>query len=377
MTMKIADPNLKTAILASLACGGLILMIALVSSDPVSDALQRRPSTFFTDQTGTRAVYLVAGEVLPSVEQWRRPLTDLVESGAEEGGTLIVMGPSTPLTPSEAIALDTWVVSGGQLILATGAGWPVRSVTEGEAAGDYLDRYGIDRIELAEGGDPLASAVTETAGSGQIVYIPDSYAFSNRSLEDPDKAVWLAGICARWEGGVLFDEYHHGFGQRRGLAVLIGVFLVSPWGLACLQLVLAGIVYILGTKRRFGKPVEELPVERTAPTETVEALGSLLEAARARVLAARTIQQYLNVQLSGLLGYRVDVSDPEIRERLAGRGDLDRATDLEEFVQAVDHLSASGLSPDEALIRVAVTATSIRGSLSHGADRNQQRALAG
>jgi hypothetical protein len=46
-----------------------------------------------------------------------------------------------------------------------------------------------------------------------------------------------------------------------------------------MQLAVAGLVFMLGTRRRFGRPVEELPIERTSPIEAVEALGGLFEAA--------------------------------------------------------------------------------------------------
>src|SRR5262249_44688498 len=153
-----------------------------------------------------------------------------------------------------------------QLILAANTDWPVRKRNRDPATKDYLERHGISSQSPRMNG-AVNAAVIKTLGRGRIVYVPDSYAFSNRTLRISDNAVWLAERCNEWGGGVLFDEYHLGFGEQRGLVSLIWMFIATPWGLVLVQLAIAGAVYILGCKRRFGRPVEELPIERTDPIE--------------------------------------------------------------------------------------------------------------
>jgi len=75
--MSTARTNWRAAAVASALCLVLIVTIAILSATPSSDTVGRRPSTFFTDPSGARAIYLVLQQVLPSVEQWRRPLTTL------------------------------------------------------------------------------------------------------------------------------------------------------------------------------------------------------------------------------------------------------------------------------------------------------------
>jgi len=151
---------------------------------------------------------------------------------------------------------------------------------------------------------------------------------------------------------------------------LVGTFLISPWGFVCMQLALAGAIFMLGTRRRFGSPIEELPLERTSPIEAVEALGGLFETARARVLSVRTIHQFLNVQLTALFGYAIDLSNPAVRERIASRSSL-RREELDSYAAAVKQAINGEMLSDAELVRIAREATSISRSFSHGNARQQ------
>src|SRR5438477_4927164 len=298
--MKSISSNVKTAVAASTICLVLILAIALLSAKPSSDTILKRPSTFFTDPTGARAIYMVLQRALPSVGQWRLPVTDLRKPYRSAPTTLIAMEPN-PFGQAEANALDQWIASGGQLILASNTDWHVQKSQSDKTVKDFLSRHGIQA-----GSQPAKSAidaaVVQAVGRGRIIYVPDSYAFSNEALRKSDNAVWLVQRCAEWNGGgVLFDEYHHDFGAQRSLIALIAMFAVTPWGLVCVQLGLAGAIYMVGCKRRFGRPQAELPAERTNPIESVRALGGLFETAQARALSARAMHQYLNAQVSSIM----------------------------------------------------------------------------
>jgi hypothetical protein len=374
-----ARKNLWTAILAGGVCVILIAAITLLTINSSNDSINRRPSTFFTDRTGTRALLLVLQQILPATEQWRRPFSELPLQSASARSTLIVMGPDEALTEMEADKLDRWITAGGQLILATNKEWRIRKplksnklAKEGDEFIDqgYLARNGLQMTADISGEDAVAAAIAKNVGNGRIVFVSDPYAFSNEALRDTDNAVWIATLTSEWADTVLIDEYHHGFGQRRDMMPLMGAFLISPWGFVCMQLALAGIVFMLGTRRRFGRPVEELPIERTSPIEAVEALGGLFETARARVLSVRTIHQYLNVQLTALFGYAIDLSNPAVRERIASRSSL-RREELESYAAAVKQAMDGEVLSDAELIRIAREATTISRSFSHGNVRQQ------
>jgi len=369
-----ARKNFWTAIVAAGVCAILIAAITLLSIDSSNDFVNRRPSTFFTDRTGTRALLLILQQIMPATEQWRRPFSELPSQSASVRSTLIIMSPETALTESEAATLDRWITSGGQLILATNKEWRIRKPLKSEKpakeedqffAGGYLGRNNLQPQADISGEKAVAATITKSMGAGRILFVSDPYAFSNETLRTTDNAVWIAARTSEWSNTILIDEYHHGFGQRRDMLPLIGTFLVSPWGFLCMQLALAGAVFLLGTRRRFGRPTEELPVERTSPIEAVEALGGLFETARARVLSVRTIHQYLNVQLTALFGYPIDFSNPAVRERIASRSSL-RRNELDSYADAVKQAIDGEVLSDAELIRIAREATTISRSFSHG-----------
>jgi hypothetical protein len=369
-----ARKNLWTAILAGGVCVILIAAITLLTINSSKDFINRRPSTFFTDRTGTRALLLVLQQILPATDQWRRPVSELPLPSVSGRSTLIVMSPDEALTEAEAAKLDRWITSGGQLILVTNKEWRIRKAAKSEKpakeeddfnAQGYLARNGLKPRADLSGENALSAAITKSMGAGRIVFVSDPYAFSNDTLRTTDNAVWIAARTSEWADTVLIDEYHHGFGQRRDMLPLIGAFLISPWGFVCMQLGLAGIVFMLGTRRRFGRPIEELPVERTSPIEAVEALGGLFETARARVLSVRTIHQYMNVQLTALFGYPIDLSNSAVRERIASRSSL-RREELDSYAAAVKQAIDGETLSDSELIRIAREATMISRSFSHG-----------
>ncbi len=366
--------NFRSAVLGAGVCLVLILVMAIVSANPVSDFALQRPSTFFTDATGARAAYLVLEQVLPRVERWRRPLSDLAFLPEPPPSTVVVMGPIRGLSDAEADVLDRWIASGGQLIIATDEPWRVGAsdgddVEDEEEDGegdrpDYLQRHGIDVESDVDVDEAVARARLVPVGAGRIVHVPNPHAFSNAALRESDNAVWLVDQVDGWGGAVRFDEYHHFFGQQQGLRPITAAFLRTPWGFACLQLALAGVLYVLGVRRRFGRPIDPMPPERTSALETVDALGALFEAAEARRFSARAIHQYVRARLSATLSRPVDLTSEDGRRRAAEKLGVSE-TDLEAYAGNVQRLIDGAESSDEKLVETARQAADI-GSWSHG-----------
>jgi Domain of unknown function (DUF4350) len=354
--------NRLTATIATVTFLFLSVVLASFTTRESTDAIRQRPSTFFTDPTGARALLLVMKQLLPSAEQWRRPLQFLaLPSRPDIPTTLIVAGPGLPISQSELDHLDRWLAAGGQLILLTGNGWPTRQRLESANIPEEAKTVADDKIDdrsvkflsryapslrwtkpgkaktsessgpslpsglklrwqqsFAETGDAKvialaaneALAVEISVGPGRIIAIADPTMVSNGSLRRSDNSVWLVSLAAGWANGkILFDEYHHGFGDKRSTAELTRAFLMTPWGWCALQIAAAGLLYAFAYRRRFGRISEPPMPERTSSLELVEARAGLLQAAAARGLAAELIVQNLCQDLTKAHGRAIDIAN--------------------------------------------------------------------
>ena len=347
---------------ATLATGVFLIvsvMLAGLSSRQSSDSLLRRPSTFFTDPSGARALFLVMQQLLPDAAQWRRPVSLLpAPASADAPNTLIVAGPGKPLSADQAEHLEGWLRAGGQLILLSANGWPLRQRTDStdrlpapdqadlEPSETFVSRYApslrwtsANRLTLAPAAGPsvpageiilgwrrsfadtsgtqviasadrAAIAVEIPLGAGRIVAVADPTMATNAALRRSDNAVWLVSVAAGWGNGrMAFDEYHHGFGQKRGTVELAGAFLVTPWGWCVLQIAAAGLLYAFGTRRRFGRIREVPATNRTTPLELLHARAGVLQTAAAQGLAADLTVQHLCQHLTRARGKTVDAAN--------------------------------------------------------------------
>ena len=344
-------PQTRNRLTAATATGiflVLSLVLASFSTRQNTDLMLQRPSTFFTDPSGAQALLLVMQQFLPSVQRWRRPLTFLpLAQQPDSPSTLIVAGPVKSISQGEADHLGRWLAGGGQLILFSANGWPmgqrrgpdeVTSTEDARTPNDMddnqletlLSRYApllswtkaagyrtrrasgsslppgdiklrwrqgfarTDNAEVIASADTAALAVSIPVDRGRIVAVADPTMVSNGALRRSDNAVWLVSLAAAWgEGKILFDEYHHGFGEKRGTGQLIWAFLMTPWGWSVLQLSAAALLYLFVYRRRFGRIWEPPLPSRASPLELVNARAGFLQAAAAQGLAAELIVQDL------------------------------------------------------------------------------------
>lgn len=361
--------NRLTAALATGVFLVVSILLANLSGRPSTDDVQRRRSTFFTDASGARALFLIMKQFLPSVERWRRPVY-LLPSTKDPAAptTLIVAGPTSPISRREADYLDKWLTDGGQLILLNDDDWalghgstkdsmpaeasraPQRDSAQPPSA--FLSRYvaglrwsEIDRQLTApaagssvpaqdltlswrrsfgDTGTAKVIAVADAAklavewpvGQGRIIAIADPSMVSNSALRRSDNAVWLTDLAAAWGNGkTLFDEYHQGFGQKRTTLELTRAFLGTPWGWSVLQIATVGLLYLFAYRRRFGGIREPPAVNRASPLELLDARAGVFQAAAAQSLSADLIIQNLCQSLSQNYGKNIDSTN--LRQELA------------------------------------------------------------
>ena len=399
------SPQVRNGLTATLAVGFLVVLAAILGSlsgQRSADSFLRRPSTFFTDESGARALLMVMQRLLPSAEQWRRPLNFLAPPGDQIApATLIVAGPGSPMTETEAEHLDSWLAEGGQMILATSNGWPIKrrmrsmdeeefeessreksdedqgdlkeairgetflsrhapgirwskpakirnqritgaSVPNGEVTMQWQRKFSAlgDAKVIAAGGEAVL-AVEIPVGQGRIVALADPTMVSNRALREADNAVWLVTLAGGWGNGkVLVDEYHHGFGQQRSAAALTWAFLKTPWGWVVLQLAVAGLLHVFGYRRRFGRISEPLAPQRSSPLELVEARGGVFQTAAAQGLATELIVQNLSQDLAKAYGKSVDISG--LSHRLAAMDQSNGSAERLATLRALSGKAARG-----------------------------------
>ena len=339
----------------------LAAVLASLSGDRRSDDFLRRPSTYFTDPSGARALLLVMRKLLPAAEQWRKPLTQLpLPDQPHAVNTLIVASPLLPLAKTEAAHLDRWLAHGGQLILASSDGWPVRQravnetgnegtseqenkpdgsktsylfshapalqwskarrINTGEVNGPSIPSKSLNlrwqqhfsatgAAKVLAASDTAVLAVELPVGRGRIVAIADPTVLNNRALRAADNAVWLVTLAAAWGNGVTyFDEYHHGFGVQKSAVSLAWAFAKTPWGWCVGQIAAAGLLYIFVYRRRFGRISEAPAATHSNPLELVDARAGIFHAAGAQRLAAQSIMQNLSQELSQAHGRTIDVA---------------------------------------------------------------------
>jgi len=332
----------RTLIVVATALVATAILIALHGGKKGQGDIYDRPSTYFTDDSGAMGAFLTLQRFFPEVRRWRQPLTMLpLQPG--EPGVMVVMQPMTPLDWDETQAVREWLAQGGCLIMALHGEWeavfPSAASEQGEPSSqapseseadetseppppgvDFLEELGFtlqnDAISMENLRDaaPLvalgaivpSSEITALAahedrilaagrrlGAGQVIAIADGAVFSNGRLREASQnAAWLAERCAEWGGPVWFNERVHGFGDRPGLFGLLWRFSRTPWGLIFVQLALAGALFALLTRSRFG-PVREPRVDSPHdPLALIAARAGFLKAAKARAFSLDAIHKF-------------------------------------------------------------------------------------
>jgi hypothetical protein len=169
---------------------------------------------------------------------------------------------------------------------------------------------GVDTLLRTVSGMPEAVRLTFRRG-GEVIILADSRLVSNRALRDTDAGLvvvpWLTG------GGspvVAFDEYHHGFRDRRSMfAAAWGWALRSPLGWMMLQLGAVSLLAIGYAMVRFGPALRAVERRRRSPLEHLEALATGLQRADGSTIAIDRITAGLRRRLGRTGAVRSDAHD--------------------------------------------------------------------
>ena len=356
-------------------------------------------SSYRGGRQGTRAVFNTLRRLGMDVRRHEAPLTELPADCAQ----LWLMNPTQPIAHNEMDALQSWVHSGGQLVVGYSGFLPFASaystwlqapeaspfpeLLEARPAmdltaaavttaitpekGSYafpLTQDGVlqnvrllfaplnGTMELAPAYVPLARGEAGTVlagrlfGDGVILAIADLDIVSNAGCTEADNIVLTCNIAGMAEGAVYFDEYHHGFSV--GPMGPVGLIQRSR-ALGVLGAIAIGVLFVLvAVGSRFGRPEEPYVPPRRSQLEYVDSVAQLYRNAAAREVALGGLYQGAIRRLSGAVRASGDPDHAQLARLAAGRVGM-TARDIEEALDEARDLLDRGCDDDITLLRAA------------------------
>jgi hypothetical protein len=317
-----------------------IVLVVLVAGAP-SPSIPLSPRS--TTPEGTRGLVLFLEELGATVDIGRDAPDDSVDvalvlrdslgagrraevrSWVEDGGTLVVADPGSPLSPtvsddgpegvdfemSERGSCDIDALDGANRVTIAGTGIYGSPPQAFEVDGEMRSCFG-------EGNRALI--VTEHVGRGTIVSVGDPDLFINENLDADDNAVVAAAFLAP-EQGTTVRFLEAPFEVRdRSLTDLVPDNLIR----AFVQVLIAFVLYAVWRGRRLGRPVAETQPVELAGSELVVAVGGLLEVAGAPDRAAELLQAELRRDLGVRFGIAPGTPADVVADVVAERSGADR-----------------------------------------------------
>lgn len=239
----------------------------------------------------------------------------------DQGGTLVVTDPSSPLVPAPAdralgseLGLDDGEIGPGRCTIDALA-------TIGPVDGGDPVRFDADAGDRSCFGDgDRAFVVTRAVGLGTVVAVGGAAFVTNDLLDEVDNAVLAATLLAPSPDTVVrfVEAPVPAGGGDKTLADLV------PPGVkrALLQLGVAFVLYALWRAIRFGQPVvEDQPVD-VASSELVGAIGRLLSRSGEPETVAEMLRSDLRRRLRARLGVPRDAPLSALIEITAARTGL-------------------------------------------------------
>ncbi len=339
------DRRIVLGVLAAMVA--LLVIVSIFA--PANDDSNPSPTTYNSGSAGTKATYLVLGELGYGAERWEASPDDLKNVDAAKA-TLILAEPNFPTENAKQVQASVAdFLSRGGRVLATGkdgayflpdakTGAPARlyrklCFTTPEGQGP-LARAG--KVSLADDvrwtaqepkfrvsqlcGDD-AVVVSYSYGAGEAVWWSSPMPMTNRGLKEDASLKLVLASVGGLDRRVLFDEYFHG--ER---ASLWDTAKGLPIRQVALQCAVVAVLLVLSFGRRNG-PIR-LPVRlpRSSPLEFAESMGRLYKRAGATQAAVDGARRRLLKFLEEQCGVPRDVlrSTPQaiveaVEERLGGR----------------------------------------------------------
>jgi len=319
--------SMKWGLLAAL----LMLVFVVIVGIDAYQKIRRQPgppSTYNAASAGYKALFLWLREMGVAANRWESPFTEL----PREADVLLMMSPRLGPEPDELKALETWIRSGGTLVLVS-LPWNAFAEHFGFGMkGGFLNQKNQDDKETLsfqpgpyirgrrtivsekhpgiDSKKPQAIAhsrdgfgdliVVLEEGKGRVIMVADPSLLSNLHLREGDHARLALDLLLTHlgEGLLLIDEYHHGYGRVTSVAAY--VFQSE----AFVPLLQVGFLILLlwgAAGRRFG-PARPQPREtERSSMEYVQAMAQLFQRVKARRLAFESVLRWFDEERRRLL----------------------------------------------------------------------------
>jgi hypothetical protein len=331
----------------SAAPDGLLGVVELLGELDVQVDVSTEPPV----DTSTRL--LVTQDLLPSSRR------DAVEAWVEDGGTLVVTDPTSPLhglTPVAAPLSDLAGATTRAPDCDLDALTEVAGVTHGDwiaFAPDERPDGAIGCVEVEGSGHWLVAA---PRGDGAVVALGSPSVLTNRHLDRDDNAVLAAALLGPDAGAALRILARPEVGE--GDTELLDLVPPVVWGALGL-LVLAAVVAAVARGRRLGAPVAERLPPVLPGAELVTSVGELLQRVGDRGAAAARLRAGVRTEAARHLGVSTATPPATLRDLVIERTGVDPATAHHALVDAE-------VGDDDALLAVAAEAATVRRALKGG-----------
>lgn len=327
----------------------VVLIIAFSMFAPANDDSNPSPTTYNSGSEGTKAIYLVLGELGYGAERWEAAPEDLKNVAAEKT-TLILAEPNFPTENAKFVQANIAdFLSRGGRVLATGregayflpeakTGAPTRLYQDlcfstPEGIGPLAQ---VGKVSLADSvrwtatepkfrvsqlcGDD-AVVVSYNYGAGEAIWWSSSRPMTNRGLKEDASLKLVLASVGGVDRRVLFDEYFHG--ERASLWDTAKGLPITQIAWQC---VAVAVLLVLSFGRRSGPIRLSARLPRSSPLEFAESMGRLYRKAGATQAAVDAARRRLLKFLEEQCGIPREVlrSTPQVivaavEERFGGR----------------------------------------------------------
>ncbi|MCE5200321.1 MAG: DUF4350 domain-containing protein [Armatimonadota bacterium] len=155
-------------------------------------------------------------------------------------------------------------------------------------------------------------------GSGAVIILPDGWPISNAGIGRGDNLIIVLNALDHRSPDhklpVIFDEYHHGYGETKGIMSLID----TPARLGLVQIAIAFLLLVFASSRRFGKPIPLMEGTRQRG-EYLSSMASLLRKAKATDLVRKELGRRFLADIATTVGLVPNASVDAIIEAVDRR----------------------------------------------------------